>query len=97
MLERKKITQRTQKQKNQINRRKKEDKEEKHTRPRKKDWKLLTEVPLKEKRKVSHYFRCESLEGKKVLCSDLSLQEKNLQKSQKKYAPIAKSCPNIRH
>jgi len=87
MLERKKITQRTQKQKNQINRRKKEDKEEKHTRPRKKDWKLMTEVPLKEKRKVSHYFRCESLEGKKILCSDLSLQEKKFTKITKEICP----------
>jgi hypothetical protein len=95
MLERKKITQRTQKQKNQINRRKKEDKEEKHTRPRKKDWKLMTEVPLKEKRKVSQYFRCESLEGKKILCSDLSLQEKNFTKITKEICPNCQKRRNI--
>jgi len=50
----------------------------------------MTKVPLKEKRKVNHYFWCESLEEKEVLCSDLSPQEKNLQKPQKKSVPIAK-------
>lgn len=96
MLERKKENYaKNTKTKNKINRRKKEDKEEKHTRPRKKDWKLMTEVPLKEKRKVSHYFRCESLEGKKVLCSDLSLQEKKFTKITKEICPNCQKPRNI--
>jgi hypothetical protein len=47
----------------------------------------MTEVPLKEKRKVSHYCWYESLEGKKVLCSDLSLQEKKFTKITKEICP----------
>jgi len=73
--------------KTKINRRKKEDKEEKHTRPRKKDWKLMTEVPLKEKRKVSHYFRCESLEGKKVFVLRPVSSRKKFYKNHKRNMP----------
>jgi len=58
----------------------------------------MTEVPLKEKRKVSHYCWCESLEGKKVLCSDLSLQEKKIYKNHKRNMPqLRKVVVTYRH
>jgi len=47
----------------------------------------MTEVPLKEKRKVNHYFWCESLEEKEVLYSDLSPQEKKFTKTTKEICP----------